>query len=429
MNICVCYESCFESFYTKIREAYFKLRAVVITSRNAPYPSLNFPQYLDYDDIFRDLSSQCEIHLYGNILEERTYAKSQHSYSNILNLVPSVWRNRLVVICAVSHIISWLLDRLDLFSDILFTSSCIDEVRSKRPDILYSFTHTFDRYPLKIAKKLGVPLVVEMWEDYAQFGAEAMLAMGLPEPAIIRQTNRVYSWMVDIARGADRVIVPTEVFMRRLNELGIERNKIDVVPVCVRPTPSFDRNLMRRKHNMQSDEKMVFHVGSASPWHDLTTLYKSLRYIKSRIIVIISGRRPELSFPTHDFPNIRVSVMGKVTPDELGAYLSASDICVAPYYFHKPSGFFPAKVIRYMLAGKAIVATDLPEIREMFKGTQAGILFKQGDAKALAEAIDYLTENDNERLKMGKMGKEIAENNYLTRHHTDQLVKIFKEIL
>jgi len=118
-----------------------------------------------------------------------------------------------------------------------------------------------------------------------------------------------------------------------------------------------------------------------------------------------------------------------VTPAELGAYLSAADICVAPYNFHRPSGFFPAKVIRYMLAGKAVVATDLPEIREMFKGKPAGVLVPQRDPKALAESLDYLAENDEERLKMGTIAKEIAENNYLTKHHTDQLVKVFKEIL
>jgi len=280
-----------------------------------------------------------------------------------------------------------------------------------------------------VSKELGVPLVVEMWEDYAQFGVETMMAMSLPKPSIIRQTKRAYSWMADIARDADRVIVPATVFSERLCQLGIEKRKIHVVPVCVRPTPNSDRNLMRRKHNMNTHEKMVFHIGSATPWHDLTTLFESLRHIKSRIIVIISGKRPELSLPTQNFQNVKVSFTGKVTPAELGAYLSAADICVAPYNFHQPSGFFPAKVIRYMLAGKAIVATDLPEIREMYKGKPAGVLVPQRDPKALAEALDYLAENDEERLKMGTIAKEIAENNYLTRHHTDQLVKVFKEIL
>lgn len=405
------------------------MRVAVITSHTTPYPTLRTPQYLDYDDIFRDLSSRCEVHLFGNILEERPYAKSQHCYSAMLKLLPSVWRNRLAVICIASDTASWLLGKLDLFLDLLFTGSCISEVRSKRPDILYSFPHPFDRYPLKVAKELSVPLVVEMWEDYAQFGVEAMMAMGLPKPSIIRQTKRAYSWMVDIARDADRVIVPTTVFLERLCQLGIEKSKIHVVPVCVRPTPNSDRNMMRRKHNMKTDEKMVFHVGSASPWHDLTTLFESLRYIKSRIIMIISGERPEPSLPTQNFQNVRVSFTGKVTPAELGAYLSAADICVAPYNFHQPPGFFPAKVIRYMLAGKAVVATDLSEIREMFKGKPAGVLVPQRDPKALAEAIDYLAEKDEERLKMGTIAKEIAENNYLTRHHTDQLVKVFNEIV
>ncbi|MFH0897771.1 MAG: glycosyltransferase family 4 protein, partial [Candidatus Bathyarchaeota archaeon] len=315
---------------------------------------------------------------------------------------------------------------LDSVADLLYTSSCIDEVRSKRPHIIYSFPHKFDRYPLKLAKTLHVPLVVEMWEDYAQFGVENMTAMGIPQPSIIRQTKRAYSWMTDIAGQADKVIVPATVFLERLCQLGVEKSKISVVPVCVRPTPSSDPNLMRRKHNIKPGEKMVFHVGNRSPWHDLITLLESLKQIKSRTCVIISGGRPESS-SNQEFQNARVLYTGKVTSAELGAYLSAADICVAPYYFTKPSGFFPAKIIRYMLAGKAVVTTDLPEIREMLKGEPAGLLVPPKDPKALAEALDYLAENDEERLKMGAKAREIAEDNYLTRHHTNQLLKIFEE--
>ena len=210
-----------------------------------------------------------------------------------------------------------------------------------------------------------------------------------------------------------------------------------MVPVCVNPSPGSTPNMIskkqiiHKKHGLKINDKIVFHIGSASPWHDLNTLVKSTLYIKSKIILIIAGGGQDLQYHFQNTPKGKVKIIftGKLQPKELDKYLSAADICVAPYSLHGDSGFFPANVVRYMLAGKAVVATDLPEIREMFKGVQAGILVKQGDAKALAEAIEYLAENDNERFKMGKMGKEIAENNYLTRHHTDQLVRIFKEIL
>jgi len=301
-------------------------------------------------------------------------------------------------------------------------------MKSQCPDVLYSFPHPFDRYPLRVAKELDVPFIIEMWEDYAQFGAVSLKAMGLPDPSIVSHTNRAYRWMADIAGGADSVIVPTAAFLKRLCELGIERSKIRVVPVCVPPSSKSDCGYMRRKHNMKPDEKMVFHVGSASPWHDLATLFRSLRYIKSKILVVISGGIPDLSIPIQDFQNVRVTFTGRVTPAELNGYLSAADICVAPYHFHRPSGFFPAKVIRYMLAGKAIVVTDLLEIREMFKGKSAGILVPQRNPRAFGEAIEHLAKNDEKRSRMGTIAKEIAETSYLTRHHTDHLMKLFKEI-
>ena len=82
-----------------------------------------------------------------------------------------------------------------------------------------------------------------------------------------------------------------------------------------------------------------------------------------------------------------------------------------------------------MLAGKAIVATDTPEIREMFKNREAGILVPQGNTRVLAQALDCLAEDGQERLRLGSLAREIAENNYLIKHHTERLTKVFREVI
>jgi glycosyltransferase involved in cell wall biosynthesis len=75
------------------------------------------------------------------------------------------------------------------------------------------------------------------------------------------------------------------------------------------------------------------------------------------------------------------------------------------------------------------VATDLPEIREMFKGLKAGLLVPQKDSNELALAIDFLLENNEKGLKMGSTAQEIALNNYLWKHHTSALVSIFDSLI
>jgi len=51
------------------------------------------------------------------------------------------------------------------------------------------------------------------------------------------------------------------------------------------------------------------------------------------------------------------------------------------------------------------------------------------DPKALAQALDHLAEDSQKRLMLGSTAKEIAQNSYLTQHHTEQLTEILPELL
>ena len=183
-----------------------------MTPRVAPYPTLRSPQYLDYDAVFQDLASKCEVHLIGNILEHRPYAASQNSFPTVLSDLPSAWNNRLTILLSFSPVVCWVVDGLNRISDSLFTKSCSDKITNNKINVLYSFPRPPEHYISTVAKKTGVPLVVEMWEDYAQFGLEIMRTWRLTNTSVFRQTERVYKWMTNISNSADRVIVPTNIF-------------------------------------------------------------------------------------------------------------------------------------------------------------------------------------------------------------------------
>jgi len=407
------------------------LRLAVVTSRSIIYPTLKFPQYLDQDNCFNSLSAKGELFLVGNILEPRPYATSQLRFSSLLNRLPLAWNNRYASFLSIIPAVEKLRDGLDLFSDSLYTSSCLEFLQSSNVDSVYSFPIPFDRYVVRLARKIAKPLIIEMWEDYACFTSIIMTSLGLPQSIVNRETKRHYKWMRDMANEAERVIVPTRIFADRLEDMGVESGKMRVIPVCVDPSEASNVQYPREKHELKNDEKVVFHIGGLAPWHDLSTLMKSIQYVNSRFIFIIAGGRSrvlEEQAGHYSSDKVRVIFTGKLEPNEVGSYLSLADICVAPYRFPKPSGFFPAKVIRYMLAGKAIVVTDTPEIQEMFRNRKVGILVAQEDPEALAQALDHLAENIDERIRLGSAAKEIAENSYLIKHHTEQLVKVFKEI-
>jgi glycosyltransferase involved in cell wall biosynthesis len=347
------------------------------------------------------------------------------------NKLPLAWNNRYATFFSTIYPVEKLRGRLDLFSDTLYSRGCLDYVSCSKVDAIYSFPWPFDRYVVTWARKLSKPLIIEMWEDYASFAYLTLTSLGLPQSTVAQEVRRYYKWMLDVAEGADRVIVPTRVFANRLQELGVEGNKVRVIPVCVDPSPPSSLQHIKEKHALKDEEKVIFHIGSLAPWHDLSTLMRSIQQVKSKSVFIIAGgRNRELEKQAKRCsPSARVIFTGRLEPSEVGSYLALADICVALYRFPQPSGFFPAKVVRYMLAGRAIVATDTPEIREMFRDKEAGILVPQEDFEALAHALDRLADDSQERLKLGSIAKEIAQNSYQTQHHTEQLTEVFREVM
>lgn len=407
------------------------MKIAVITSGSCPYPSLASPQYLDQDECFRSLATKTKLLLIGNILQKREYAASLASYPEWLVRLPAFWNNRLSVSLPA---VSSFRNALDNMTNNFYEHYCSKIVKTYNADILYSFPMPYERYSAKLAQKLNKPLVIEMWEDYACFSAMKLTSLGLSSAAVRREKERIYQWLREIILSASRVIVPSKILAGRLRQLGVSEDKIRIMPVPIKPNQQFvdESNIIRKKLGIKDDEMVIFHIGSASPWHDLSTLFSSTKYLKSKFFFIIAGRRDEKMeqlAARYSSSNVQVEFTGQIEASEVGAFLTLADICVAPYFFPEASGFFPGKVIRYMLAGKAIVASATPEIKEMFKDKQAGILVSQQNTQAMAAIFEELAHDGSLRRRLGETARGIALANYLPRHHTEQLISVFRELL
>jgi glycosyltransferase involved in cell wall biosynthesis len=296
---------------------------------------------------------------------------------------------------------------------------------------IYSFPFYPEFYPVHIAMLLKKPLILEFWEDQICFNYETDLTEGMSNKMAIRERQRGYSWFREITRLANHIIVPSNVLRDRLKTLGIEDKNISVVPVCTHVFSPKPPSYVRSRYNLGT-QKIVYYMGSMSSWHDLSCLITAMGKLRYRnaVLIISGGMKRIFSRFSKYVKEIDKQVIytGKLSPNEVDFFISAADVCVAPYSLTYPSGFFPGAVVRYMLAGKAIVATDLPELREMFMGLNAGMLVQKNNPEEMADTIDFLLENPGQRYIMGKTAKNIAENNYLWHNHTTKLEKVLSSI-
>lgn len=100
----------------------------------------------------------------------------------------------------------------------------------------------------------------------------------------------------------------------------------------------------------------------------------------------------------------RFSFVGEVDDDRLASLLANATIVCHP---SRAEGFGMV-CLEAMAYGRAVVATDLPSVREL--GDEGVLLTPVDDADALAGAIEHLLRDDDARMALGASGRTCAAN-------------------
>ena len=110
----------------------------------------------------------------------------------------------------------------------------------------------------------------------------------------------------------------------------------------------------------------------------------------------------------------RLHLLEPVGPDEVIAYAASADIGVSPIV---PSCLnyrysLPNKLFQYMAAGIPVVASDLPQVRDVVEGARCGLIVDTTRPQAIAAAIEQLAGEPGEARDMGMRGRTAVERHY-----------------
>ena len=122
---------------------------------------------------------------------------------------------------------------------------------------------------------------------------------------------------------------------------------------------------------------------------------------------------------------------GLVPQDQGPMHLAACDILVCPN-LPNPDGtpFFgsPTKLFEYMAMGKAIVASDLDQIGDILEHKRTALMVKPGDVKSLVFALRELTDDEQQRKRLGQAARREVVAKYTWREHTRKIIEKLKEL-
>jgi glycosyltransferase involved in cell wall biosynthesis len=225
-----------------------------------------------------------------------------------------------------------------------------------------------------------------------------------------RARKRWYLELHDAPRGAARlawrlvmprlagIICITEGLARWCRAHGAHGIPLIVAPDAVDPAllaAAPARAEARRLLGLPQDRPVACYTGHLYRWKGVYTLADAARLLPPEWLVCIVGGVGEHLDALRRYVAARsggaeVRLPGYVPPAQVPIWLAAADVLVLPNSAQDPISreyTSPLKLFEYMAAGRPIVASDLPSLREVLEHGRNAWLVAPDDPAALAGAL------------------------------------------
>ena len=143
---------------------------------------------------------------------------------------------------------------------------------------------------------------------------------------------------------------------------------------------------------------VVGYAGQLYPWKGVDVLLDAIARLDTVRAVVVGGLtgEPDLERTRAHARGLniddRVTFVGAVPPAAVASRLADMDVLVLPNTATHISAHYtsPLKLFEYMAAGRPIVASNLPALREVLKDGENALLVEPGSAGQMADAIRRL---------------------------------------
>lgn len=234
-----------------------------------------------------------------------------------------------------------------------------------------------------------------------------------------------------IPRMVDSISVASDYLKVLAKKRGVPEEKIFESHVCADLRVFKPKNSRRVKKKYHIRFPLVLYQGQLQGAQYAYLFIESAKIVKQEIsdvkFMIVGGgynlpKLKELAKILDLEENIIFTDF--ILHEEVPDYISAADVVVACFEENDLTKCkSPLKIVEYMACGKAVVASDVGEVKKMLGG--CGILVKPGDTTSLAQGIIKLLKDHKLRFTNGKKALERAIKYYHWGVTVDNLLKAY----
>jgi glycosyltransferase involved in cell wall biosynthesis len=286
----------------------------------------------------------------------------------------------------------------------------------------------FDVLPLAALRRLlraYRPDVVHAWgpaalRAVAAFRASARLLVSaaLPPGGAPGAVDR---WLL---RRADGVLASGLAQAQRYRRLGVAAQRLHVL----RPGVSAaETGPAAAAPELPPQARVVLGVGPLAPhkgFRDAIWAFDILRFLYDDLRLVLLGEGPARG-PLEHFARVAgvaadVHFLGEVP--SVGPWLERAEVVWVPSL--RPAGVGAA--LEATAAGRPVVASDLPELREAVADGETGLLFKPGDKAALARQTRALLDDARLRRRLAAGAREHVRKHFSAAGVVRQAARLYE---
>lgn len=220
-------------------------------------------------------------------------------------------------------------------------------------------------------------------------------------------------------------------------DYGLESTKISTIPNGLSDMfeTSISTKLLRKKWNIQKEEKIILFVGRIDDIKGVTYLIRSFRkvlavYPDSRLIIAGSGNY-DRCFQEAENICTKITFTGFLEKKDLYEFYRIAAVGVVPSLF-EPFGYVAVEMMMHELPVVATATSGLNEVVEETCGLKTPIIISSDkveiETMLLSENILYLLRHPIEAKQMGENGRKRYLENYSSEIFRKNMLHVYKSI-
>jgi glycosyltransferase involved in cell wall biosynthesis len=238
---------------------------------------------------------------------------------------------------------------------------------------------------------------------------------------------------LDCCHAAERIVTPSHTTAALLATLGIDAAKITVIPNGAdldEPAPRPDG----------APETYLLYFGAAQSWQGLETLLRAFARLADfpALRLVLCASRESHAWRMYERLAIKLGIAERIVwqyaldEPELARWRQHAAISIAPLTDSPRNvvqGCAPLKILESMASGTAVVASDVPPVRELIRDRENGWLVHPDRPAELARAIRILLDHPPLARQLGANARRTIEDHYTWQRSTDALRAVYRKAL